>query len=155
MHGDPEPEQADGGNGHDNDQAEEYPKHGFSSKFVMDCLHANEDGDRKLLIELLRGRFLYDTASGVWYKWNGHYWVEDFLNEVMAGIEEEIEIYGLEAQRQAWQRLQAEKSGNQDRAKKHEKNETELYKRVRVLQTLARKKERPGIGTNRKRRPGD
>jgi putative DNA primase/helicase len=138
--GDPEPEQSEGGNGHDTDQAEDYPTHGLRSKFVMAWLHANEDGDAKLLVELLKGRFMYDHAAGVWYKWNGHYWVEDFLNEVMAGVEEVISVYGLEAHRQAWQRLQAEKSGNQDRAKKHERNETELYKRVRALQTLNRKK---------------
>jgi putative DNA primase/helicase len=99
---------------------------------------------------------MYDHAAGVWYKWNGHYWIEDFLNEVMAGVEEVISVFGLEAQRQAWQRLQAEKSGNQDRAKKHERNETELYKRVRALQTLTRKKNvlelarigKDGLGTS-------
>jgi len=136
----PEPDQGDGGNGKDTDQADAYPQHGFSSKWVMARLQANEDGDARLIVELLRGRFLYDHASGVWYKWNGNYWVEDYLNEVMAGVEEGISVYGLEAHRQAWQRLQAEKSGQTERAKKHAQNEEELFKRVRVLQTLARKK---------------
>ena len=96
MSQEPEPDQGNGGNGHDTDQAEEYPKHGFSSKFVMACLHANEDGDARLFIELHRGRFVYDTAAGVWFKWAGNYWVEDLLNEAMAGIEEVISVYGLE-----------------------------------------------------------
>jgi putative DNA primase/helicase len=137
---DPEPEQADGGNGHDTDQAEDYPKHGFSNKFVMACLHGNEDGDARLYTELHRGRSVFDHAAGIWYRWSGHFWVEDFLNEVMAGVEKVISVYGLEAQRQAWQRLQAEKSGQTAKATSHEKTESGLIKRVRVLQTLNRKK---------------
>lgn len=128
----PEP---DGGNGHNWEEAAPIP-----SAVVLDCLHANEDGDKKLFVELHRGRFVFDHAAGIWFKWAGNYWQEDFLSEVMAGVEEVISVYGLEAQRQAWQRLQAEKSGNQSKAKKHEQHETELYKRVRALQTLNRKK---------------
>ena len=133
-------QETNGGNGHDTGEAEDYPKHGFRSKFVLDCLHANEDGDARLFVGLFRGRFLFDHAAGVWFIWAGNYWAEDQLNEVMAGIEEVISVYGLEAQRQAWQRLQAEKSGDQGRAKKHERNEAEFIKRVRVLQSLNRKR---------------
>ena len=125
---DPEREADQGpGNGHDQEEAEEYPKHGFSSKFVMACLHANEDGDARLFVELHRGRFLYDHAAGVWLKFSGHVWQEDLLNEATEGVEKVIEVFGLEAQRQAWQRLQAEKSGQTERAKKHGKNEEDLF----------------------------
>ena len=93
------------------------------------------------------------TPRGSGYKWNDHYWVEDLLNEAMAAIEKVIEVYGLEAQRQAWQRLQAEKSGQNAKATKHEKNETELYKRVLRLNT-EQEKECPGTFVDRERRPG-
>jgi putative DNA primase/helicase len=143
--GNPEPEeQGDGNNGHDKewtgtptDQEEPAP---IPPAFVLDCLRSNEDGDAKLFVELHRGRFKYDHAVGVWYKWAGNYWTEDLLNEVMAGIEKVISVYGQAAQRQAWLRLQAEKSGNQDKAKTHRETEDGLIKRVRALQSLNRKK---------------
>ena len=123
-------------------------------RLSLQGLRENEDGDARLFVELHRGRFLYDHAAGVWYKWNGHYWVEDFLNEVMAGIEEVISVYGQTAQREAWLRLQAEKSGNQAKAKIHEQNENDLMKRVRPSNP-EQEKERPGTGTDRRGRPGD
>ena len=128
----PEP---DGGNGGDKEEQNIFP-----SAVVLERLKENEDGDARLFIDLHKNRFVFDTAAGVWFKWTGHYWTEDYLNEAMAGIEEVISIYGMEAQRQSWLRLQAEKSGTQAKAKIHEQNESEFYKRVRALQTLNRKK---------------
>ncbi|MEW6187695.1 MAG: phage/plasmid primase, P4 family [Thermodesulfobacteriota bacterium] len=153
--GDPEPEQADGGNGNDKewtgtptDQEDPAP---ISPAFVLDCLRSNEDGDARLFIELHRGRFLFDLSAGVWYKWAGHHWPKDFLNEAMAGIKEVISVYGQAAQREVWLRLQADKSGNKTRAKTHKENEDNLLKRVRALQSLNRKKnvlELAKIGTD-------
>jgi len=88
----------------DHEQEERDP---IPSAVVLARLRENEDGDARLFVELHRGRFLFDHAASVWYKWTGNYWAEDFLNEVMAGIEEIISIYGQTAQREAWLRLQA------------------------------------------------
>lgn len=136
----PDPEQPDGGNGHDTDQGQGGPEN-LSSAFVLGYLRANEDGDARLYVELHRGRFTYDHAAGVWFKFSGHAWQEDRLNEAAERVSAVIDVYGLEVQRQAWLRLQAEKAGNQAKAKTHERNETELLKRVRLLQTLKRKKD--------------
>jgi len=59
----PEPEQTDGGDGSDAYQGQGKPE-SLSSAFVLDCLHANEDGDAALFVELHWGRFLYDHAAG-------------------------------------------------------------------------------------------
>jgi hypothetical protein len=104
----PEPEQGNGGNDHDREQADHQAQR-FSSKFVFSCLYSKEDGDATLFIELHRGLFCFDTAAGSWFKWAENYWTEDHLNEAMAAVESVISVYGETAQREAWQRLQAEK----------------------------------------------
>ena len=130
----PEPK-PDGGNGQDKEESAPIP-----SKIVLARLGENEDGDARLFVDLLRGHFLFDHATRTWVKWAGNYWVEDYLNEGMAEVEEVISVYGQTAQREAWLRLQAEKSGNQTKAKTHGQNESDLLKRVRGLQSLNRKK---------------
>lgn len=50
-----------------------------------------------------------------------------------------IDLYGTEAGRQQWERLKMEKAGQTDRAKKHAATEDTLFKRIRALQTKARK----------------
>lgn len=112
----------------------------FSTDEILKALSANEDGDAWLFVELQRDRFVYDHAAGTWFKWAGNYWAEDLLNEAMANIENVISVYGRAAQQKAWLRIKDQKSGNEEIAKIHEKNESVLIKRIRSLQTLNRKK---------------
>lgn len=111
----------------------------FTSAEVLDALGKNEDGDARLFIELNRGRFCYDTAERRWYVWTDHFWSKDILSEVIAAINAVIDIYGKEAKRQAWQRLQNEKCGHADEAKQHKIIEDNLLKRIKALQTVKRK----------------
>jgi putative DNA primase/helicase len=111
----------------------------FTSKEILHALACNEDGDAGLYIETHRGRFCYDHAAGLWYKWAGHYWQEDLLWEATEAIGAVIEQYGDEAKRQAGQRLQAEKAKDTDAAKKHADLEDALIKRIRALQSVNRK----------------
>jgi putative DNA primase/helicase len=127
-------------NEQDPDQTKNYPNNGFRSKFVLSCLEANEDGDTRIYKKLHRSRFVYDHQAGTMFKFGPHAWGEDLLNEATEAVEGVIDVYGIEAQRQAWQRTQAEKSGQTAKAEKHQKTETELINRIRVLQSLNRKK---------------
>jgi len=130
----PEPEP---GNGHDHQ--EEAGPESLPSAFVLDCLRNNEDGDSALFVKLNRGRTVFDHAAGKWNEFINHSFQEDLLDQATATVEGVISVYGQTAQREAWLRLQAEKSGNQEKAKKHERNEAELYKRIRALQSVRRK----------------
>ena len=56
----------------------------FSPVDLAAALDAQMDGDARLLIELCRGKFVYDFSAGLWYRWNGFFWEEDILNEVMS-----------------------------------------------------------------------
>lgn len=111
----------------------------FRSEEILDALHSNEDGDADLFIKLYRERFCYDHAAAHWYKLEEHFWKEDTLNEVTTAIQSVINLYAEEAKKQAWNRVKCEKAGEKHEAGKHEKFEAELLKRIRLLQTRARK----------------
>ena len=111
----------------------------FSGREVLDALARNEDGDAWLFQEFHKRRFCYDTAAGRWYVWTGHYWEKDFLDEATRAIDAVIDVYAEEAKRQSWQRGQAEKARRKEDAKHLENVEKEFYKRIRVLQSIARK----------------
>lgn len=112
---------------------------GLSSDVVLDALARNEDGDAWLYVELNRGRFLYDAAAGCWYVCRGHYWEKDTLGEAIRVIDQVVEVYAQELERQAWQRAAAEKAGRSDDGKKHAAIEDALAKRIRALRTVNRK----------------
>jgi putative DNA primase/helicase len=109
------------------------------SSVIIEALEDNEDGDARLFIEYNKGRFLYDVAAGRWYVWHNHYWKKDTLGEATRAIDGVIDIYAEESQRQAWQRLQNQKNGKTDEAKKHKDIEDTLLKRIKALQTVTRK----------------
>ena len=71
----------------------------FCSREVTDALHRNEDGDAGLYVEIHRDRFCYDTADRCWFKWSGHYWKEDILNDALRSINKVIDVYGCELDR--------------------------------------------------------
>jgi len=110
-----------------------------AGKYILDALGENEDGDARLYIEQNKNLFLYDVAAGRWYIWDIHFWTKDNLGEATRAIDGVIELYAQESQRQAWQRLQSEKAGRTDEAKRHKEIEDCLLKRIRALQTVSRK----------------
>ncbi|MCK9228813.1 MAG: phage/plasmid primase, P4 family [Syntrophorhabdaceae bacterium] len=113
----------------------------LESEFILQALNRNADGDASLFIELHRGRFVYDYAADRWFKWGGHYWLEDLTDQVLQKVGDVVDIYEAEAKRQAWLRAKAarEKDGTAERT--HRDTETALFKRIKALQSLKRKQE--------------
>ena len=129
----PDAGQDNGGNGQDH-ESELVP-----SANVLKALAANEDGDATLYVDLHRGRLVYDMAAGRWFTWTGQAWQKTMLNEAARAVDAVIDLYAQEAERQAWARVGAEKAGRTAEAKKHREKEDVLLKRIRTLQTVARK----------------
>ena len=71
----------------------------FRSDDVISSLYHNQDGDAELYVEMHRGLFCFDTAAGSWYKWTGHYWQEDVLNDSLRHIDAVVEVYGQQLDR--------------------------------------------------------
>jgi hypothetical protein len=94
------------------------PSLSFTSEAILKALNSNEDGDAHLFIELHRGQFVFDHATGQWYEFPGHFWREDTIDQATEALTAVIDLYGTEAGRQQWERLKMEKAGQTDRAKK-------------------------------------
>ncbi len=116
---------------------EEAPK--FTSEEILDALGKNEDGDAAIYIKLNRGRFVYDAASGRWYKWKGHYWELDHVNEALEAVGQVANTYGVENKHQLKLRMNAAANNNKEEEKIHEGIMDELMKRAKVLRSVRRK----------------
>ena len=66
--------------------------------------------------------------------------MEDGIDQASASIDGVVNLYSGEAKAQADQRIKAEMTKLSDQAKKHASTESALLKRIRLLQTTARKK---------------
>lgn len=69
----------------------------ITSKFIRDCLYANEFGDGVLFAEIHTGKFIYDKTAGEWYRWTGHHWEIDIEEKSLAAVEGVVEKYLQEA----------------------------------------------------------
>ena len=113
----------------------------IQSDVVLKALNRNADGDADLFIELHRERLIYDCAAGRWYKWSGHWWNEDLTAEALQAVSAVVEVYETEARKQSWLRAKAAKEKDNKAGAQHRINESALFKRMKLLQSLFRKQE--------------
>ena len=69
----------------------------ITSQEILAALSMGEDGDAALVVRLFKGRLCFDHASQDWYKWTGHHWERDALEERYNAIGEVISLYRAEA----------------------------------------------------------
>ncbi len=105
-----------------------------TSDFLLDCAKSREIGDARAYISLMKGRHCYDHASNRWYQWQEHYWVEDAISNIVAGVDQLIEVYEEEVKKWFWRRIKAKKQKDDDTAKEAEKNEAIYLKKIAKLQ---------------------
>ena len=103
---------------------------GLSSKFVRQCLNANELGDGILYAHLNQGAFLFCQNFNHWISWNGNHWEMDVMKRSHFAVEKVCEAYLQEVTREY------------DRAKKKDKDPDgsmvkSLYARAKKLRTKA------------------
>ncbi|MFA6222548.1 MAG: phage/plasmid primase, P4 family [Desulfomonilaceae bacterium] len=119
----------------------------ISSAEILACLDSNEDGDALLYQRLMAGRLCYDHSTGDWCKWESNCWKLDRLNEATALIQELIDLYSREAQRQS--KLAAMTSNpNETAANVHKQIVTNLLRRISSLHTRKRKKDVLALAAN-------
>lgn len=105
-----------------------------TADFLLDCAKTGQIGDARAYISLMKGRYCYDHAAARWYQYQGHYWSEDAVSNVVAGVDQLIEVYEEEAKRWFWGRIKAKKQKNDNAAKEAQKNETTYLKTIAKLQ---------------------
>ena len=105
------------------------------SKFVFECLRANELGDGMLYAELHRGKYIYNKAAQEWLVWRGHYWERDVMDETAIAVENVAQKY---LQERAWieEKIgEAAKAGNKDEVKRLEALIRSIERRVDRLRS--------------------
>lgn len=106
---------------------------------VIRALNRNEDGDASLFIKLHRDHFCYDAADGAWYVFRGPHWGEDRCGEAARAIDDVIDLYLKAAVHQGALKIDAVKAGKSEDGERFKRTESDLLKRVKQLQTAAKK----------------
>jgi len=112
----------------------------FTSEEILHCLRENEDGDARLFKKIHNGKLVFDHAENAWYKYQDPHWEIDALEEVVASVQQVINVYKFEARRQHALAKIAMKEGETTQEKEHNNNLKFLQKRIKSLQTAYRKK---------------
>lgn len=60
----------------------------ITSRFVMECLDAEELGDGLLYAALHHGKYVFAKNFETWYAWDGHSWRRDDMDTAVAAVEE-------------------------------------------------------------------
>ena len=66
------------------------------SKFVLDCLATDSEGDGMLFASLMENKLLYASANASWYVWRDHVWQRDRVDLVLGLVRFVTERYGQE-----------------------------------------------------------
>jgi len=102
--------------------------------FVRECFDLNREGDGLLFAALHRGRFLANKATkDEWFRWAGHYWEMDVLDERYTGVREVADRY-REMKKQVMKDIEeAEQEGKGDQMKILEKRRDSIHGRIKSL----------------------
>lgn len=69
----------------------------IDSRFIRDCLYANQLGDGMLYAALHDGEFVLNQSSGEWLRWDSHHWDRDIRQRSLAAVENVAQRYLQEA----------------------------------------------------------
>lgn len=110
---------------------------GITTRFISDCLYANERGDGVLYAALHRGKFTFNKTSGAWYSWRGHHWDFDIMGEAQSAVEAAVLRYLTAADDLAEKIKKAEAEDNKDFAKKLKDHQERFFKRAKRLRSVS------------------
>lgn len=107
-----------------------------TSSFVNDCLSASERGDGALFAVLHKGKYIFNKTSSQWYRWKGHHWDLDVLEEAHGDVEKVCIEYDKEADALIDKIIDAKSEEHDGKVKKLEKKENEFYRTIKRLRTV-------------------
>ena len=107
----------------------------IDSRFVRNCLYANQLGDGMLFSALHDGKFLLNQSSGEWLAWAGHHWERDIRQRALASVENVAQRYLQEAQDLVKEIDWAMQKKDTKRAGSLKEIQEDIYKRVGRLRT--------------------
>lgn len=106
----------------------------INSKFISDCIQANELGDALMFIAVNRGKRLYNQTSTEWMRWTGHHWeIDRGSADALSAMEDVVAYYLNEAKRLD---DEIEKENNSEFKKKLADKQKRIYRRVERLRSV-------------------
>jgi putative DNA primase/helicase len=102
----------------------------ITSKFVQECLYANELGDGMLYAAIHKDKFLYDKSTGEWMVWAGHHWEDDIRAKSLAAVEDVALRYLEESQKVGNEIGLAVKNEDKDSVGTLQKVQENIYKKI-------------------------
>ncbi len=103
---------------------------------IRKFLFQNQAGDASLFRELFVGKYLYDHADAIWFRWCGHYYEPDRTQAVINDFSAVVRAYAKYLTKVSAQVNEAAQSGQKNPGA--ENLERALRKRVEQLQTFRR-----------------
>ncbi len=92
----------------------------INSKFVMECLDANELGDGILYAALHKDKFVFAKGSESWFAWDRHSWVRDEMDLAVSAVENVALRYAKEIEVLGGKLAQAMADGSEEAKKKQD-----------------------------------
>ena len=113
----------------------------ITSKFINECLQANELGDGTLYAAEFRDRFLFCKNTQEWFEWMGHCWQRDIMNHTLASVETVVDHYLTECKAVAARivDLSGAEDVDRDEIKKLRDKQSALLARARQLRADKRR----------------
>ena len=105
----------------------------FTDVELLNFAKAGQVGDARLFIRLSTGKFVYDHAADRWYRWGGHFWIDDDVETVLMALDRAVDLYHQAAAHCAWQRAQAIRESDEKAAKDAAARESIFLKKIASL----------------------
>ena len=102
----------------------------ITSKFIQECLYANELGDGMLYAALHKDEFLYNKSSGSWMVWAKHFWQDDLMTTSQSVVESVALEYQKEAQKIVEEIGAASTAGDKEKVATLQKTQATIYRRI-------------------------
>lgn len=102
----------------------------ITSKFIQQCLGANELGDGMLYAAIHKNKFLYNKSTGSWMEWTGHHWCDDIRAKSLAAVEKVALRYLEESQKVGNDIGLAVKNDNKEAVASLQKFQDQIHKRI-------------------------
>lgn len=105
------------------------------SRYVEECMAANELGDGLLYASLLKDRLIYNATSSEWMRWLGHHWKRDIHDGALASVENVVDRLLEETSHITEQINWSIKKKEDDIKARLERYKDRIYKRISRLRT--------------------
>lgn len=118
-------------------KAEPQADESIPPSFIHGCLLANERGDGALFAALHRDKLIFNKTSSEWYRWAGHHWEGDRMEESHTAVEA-VSLKYLDQANDLEEKIKEAKVNKEaDLAEKLSKKQAAYHGRIKRLNSVS------------------